>query len=356
MSGPPWLVRVGLAVAAPRAALALADDPAQPGRAGSDLVRVLVLVVLAAHTRRLVGAVWLGAVGGWQLAVDGVLAALTQALTLTLAFVVVVAAVLFATTGRHRALGRAFDAACVAALPLALVELAGAAAVLASAAPVMGTARVVLASLAFAAGGALAALAWQGLRRAAAGPSELPAPVHGRGRAAGLAVLVAAALALAGQLVWIVGNADLLRPLAAGAPAPALVAPTVGPGGALGPRQDLTALRGKVVVIDFWATWCGPCLKALPSLAATQRRYAGRGVEVLAVNVDDPAEARAIIDATAAGVPLLFDDDGAAPRWGVRSYPHTVVVDGAGRVRVVHRGGDTAWLGPAIERVLAAGP
>ena len=87
-----------------------------------------------------------------------------------------------------------------------------------------------------------------------------------------------------------------LRALAADAPvrigerAPALIVPT------LDARVfDLAALHGKVVIVNFWASWCSPCRAEMPQLDAFYRRYRARGLELLGVSVDEPADRVAVV-------------------------------------------------------------
>ena len=87
-----------------------------------------------------------------------------------------------------------------------------------------------------------------------------------------------------------------LRALAADAPvrigerAPALIVPT------LDARVfDLAALHGKVVIVNFWASWCSPCRAEMPQLDAFYRRYRARGLELLGVSVDEPADRDAVV-------------------------------------------------------------
>ncbi len=60
-------------------------------------------------------------------------------------------------------------------------------------------------------------------------------------------------------------------------------------------RAELDARKGRVVLVNFWATWCRPCLKELPDLLALERDYGSRGFELLAVSLDDPADGEAIV-------------------------------------------------------------
>lgn len=107
--------------------------------------------------------------------------------------------------------------------------------------------------------------------------------------------------------------------------------------------------RGKVVVVTFWATWCGPCLRSLPSLDRLATERAAAGVEVWAVNVDDASAARALFDRAGYRLPLLADDGDTSARFGVNALPHTVVVDRRGRVVEVHRGNDPAGIRAAVD-------
>lgn len=349
---PSWLTRIGLVVTSPLLALSIADDPRQPGRAGSDLALLLLLVIACAHTRTVVAATWVGASVGFFPAATALLAVGTEALTLPLTFVVVVAVGLWAAAGKARSLGRAFDVACVAAVPLSVVELSAAVGLATSKLPWLGGARVVLASLAFAVGGAIAAAAWRRLRGPAPPPLAVVPDVLRRGRRAGWMVLFVAALALAAHVTWMTANVHLLRPLTAGGAAPQFVLPTVDDGGGLAAPRALAETAGKVVVLDFWATWCGPCLQALPELGGIQETWAKKGVEVWAINVDDAEQARRYINRLAPSLTLLFDDADVAARYGVTRFPHTLVIDKLGKVREIHEGAGTAWIAPVLERLV----
>jgi peroxiredoxin len=127
-----------------------------------------------------------------------------------------------------------------------------------------------------------------------------------------------------------------------------------------GKAHDLAAYRGKVVVVNFWATWCPPCIVEMPSMQALRERLAGRGFEVLAVNVMDSEEKIAAFrEAELIDLPVLMDRDGAvAKRWKVRMLPRSFVIDRQGVIRY-QLVGDANWTGPEvaplIERLISAG-
>ncbi len=115
-------------------------------------------------------------------------------------------------------------------------------------------------------------------------------------------------------------------------PVPAFTATTLA-GDTIGTED----LKGKVVVIDFWATWCAPCVAAMPHLQSIAERYADKGVVVLGINQDTP-DHRAAVDAfledKAITFPQILDpDDAIATRFGVSALPTTVIVDAEGIVQ-----------------------
>lgn len=112
-----------------------------------------------------------------------------------------------------------------------------------------------------------------------------------------------------------------------------------------GKKVSLSSYKGKAVVIDFWATWCGPCKVEIPWLVKLRQQYAGQGLEILGVSedeldLDDPAallkEKREIAEGAAKlGIdyPVLYDDSNVAkPYGGIDNLPTTFYVDRTGKV------------------------
>ncbi len=89
-------------------------------------------------------------------------------------------------------------------------------------------------------------------------------------------------------------------------------------------------------MIDFWATWCQPCIRALPKLEQLARERPD--IDVVTINLDDAAAARALFDQAGYTMFLLADDSTTSERYGVTNIPHTVVIDQRGVVRHVARG------------------
>ncbi len=102
-----------------------------------------------------------------------------------------------------------------------------------------------------------------------------------------------------------------------------------------GAEYDLDKFRGRVVLVNFWATWCPPCVEEIPSLQRLAERLAGKSFRVLTVDVgEDAATVRAFMAQFAVDFPVLMDPDGVAVRqWRVYAFPTSFVVDRSGVVR-----------------------
>ena len=102
----------------------------------------------------------------------------------------------------------------------------------------------------------------------------------------------------------------------------------------------LKSYAGKVVLVDFWASWCAPCLRSFPWMNDLQRHYGGEGLVIVAVNLD---QERALADAFLSKLPpnfrIEYDAAGTVARqFGVQVMPSSFLVDRKGRVRAAHAG------------------
>jgi thiol-disulfide isomerase/thioredoxin len=155
-------------------------------------------------------------------------------------------------------------------------------------------------------------------------------------------------------------GAALLAPLAAraeGALVPWTGAPTL-PIELLRPDGTplaLAGLRGQVVLVNFWATWCAPCIAEMPSLQRLRETLGPQGFEVLGVNLrEGPARIDAFTQQAGVRFPIVRDTDGAvAQLWGARIFPSSYVVDRSGRIRYVLVG-EADWTSPALLATIRA--
>ena len=108
-----------------------------------------------------------------------------------------------------------------------------------------------------------------------------------------------------------------------------------------GSRQlSLRAYRGKVVYLDFWASWCPPCLQSLPLLESLRKEFLADEVQFLAVNLDrDLDQARAFLREHSIGYPSATDPEGRLPEsFQIKKMPTSFVIDRDGVIRYVHAG------------------
>jgi cytochrome c biogenesis protein CcmG/thiol:disulfide interchange protein DsbE len=103
---------------------------------------------------------------------------------------------------------------------------------------------------------------------------------------------------------------------------------------------DLSAYRGKVVYVDFWASWCGPCRESFPWLDTLMREYGGKNLVVIGVNVDhDRDRAERFLNETPAVFPIVYDPQGdIATTFKVTGMPNAILIDRNGKVRFQHTG------------------
>ena len=122
-----------------------------------------------------------------------------------------------------------------------------------------------------------------------------------------------------------------------------------------GRPTSLAALRGKVVLVNFWATWCEPCVEEMPSLQRLRDRLGTARFEVLAVNHQEgEPRIRAFLRTVPVEFPIVRDTDGAvAQAWNARVFPATFVVDAQQTVRYAAVGA-LDWSAPGIEQRIRA--
>jgi thiol-disulfide isomerase/thioredoxin len=177
-------------------------------------------------------------------------------------------------------------------------------------------------------------------------------------RARDLLVSGAFLVAVAGLVVvgWLTREPALA--LEAGAPAPALELPRL-EGGTL----SLTALHGKVVLVNIWATWCPPCIKEMPSLQRVYEEHGEDGLEIVAVAVDDrpgtPQPDGSVeglvsefVERLGLTFPVALDPTGGTERAFDTEYlPTTVLIDRTGRIRATEVGGRFWDEAPYIDMI-----
>lgn len=108
-----------------------------------------------------------------------------------------------------------------------------------------------------------------------------------------------------------------------------------------GKTQDLKDYRGKVVLLNFWATWCPPCIKEIPSLNNLQKKYSNDQFTVLSVDVgEEPKDIKAFLEHVPADYPVLVDSSRTTTEpWQLKAFPSTYLIDKQGRLRYMYFGG-----------------
>ncbi len=157
-----------------------------------------------------------------------------------------------------------------------------------------------------------------------------------------------------GRRAWLA--AALALPWAARAAAPGTEAPDFTLRQAGGAPLRLREQRGQVVMINFWASWCGPCREEMPRLARLHERYRASGFQLLGVNVDDePRNAAAALDKLRVAFPILLDTDKAVSRlYEVKAMPSSLLIDRDGRLRASWRGYQDGVVESTYEPALRA--
>jgi cytochrome c biogenesis protein CcmG, thiol:disulfide interchange protein DsbE len=138
----------------------------------------------------------------------------------------------------------------------------------------------------------------------------------------------------------------------AGEIAPAFSLPNVS-----GKTETLAALKGQVVLVDFWASWCGPCRESFPFLNRMQAQYAAKGLRVVGINVDEKqTDAARFLTKYPAQFAVLYDPAGSTPgKYDLKVMPSSYLIGRDGKIRFVHKGfraKDQAAMEAAIQSAL----
>lgn len=163
--------------------------------------------------------------------------------------------------------------------------------------------------------------------------------------------LVLALIVLGGG--WTVASRDFTNRSAfttSAAPQVGFAAPDFDLEGLNGGRIKLADLRGKVVMVNLWASWCAPCRAEMPAIDHVYQQYKSRGLEVVAINTtfqDSEAEARSFLSSLNVTFPVALDRDGAASkRYALQAMPSTFFVARDGTI------GDMLFGGPMTEALI----
>jgi peroxiredoxin len=137
---------------------------------------------------------------------------------------------------------------------------------------------------------------------------------------------------------------------ASSALAPSFTLPSRG-----GDKVSLTQLKGKVVMLNFWASWCGPCRQEMPLLEQMHKRYSALGFTLVGVNVDaNSKDAEDWLSKTPVSFPVLFDRESkVSAMYDVKAMPSTVFIDRKGNVRYLHKGYKAGDEGEYLNQIRA---
>lgn len=194
--------------------------------------------------------------------------------------------------------------------------------------------RMVLKSVVAYAPGAVVLVDWL-LRRSARLSPSVHAP-----RLGAVALALTTAMLMLGAGVDVANRSDVLKPALQGDAFPSVRLPTLDGKSSVDVVELVGEGKAKVLIVDFWASWCGPCRRSMPELSALAQAYKDKGVVVVGVNREprDKEAARAAWAELAPSFDSLVDSKGLGERVGLTSLPSSYIVDRSGRIRHLHLG------------------
>ena len=124
-----------------------------------------------------------------------------------------------------------------------------------------------------------------------------------------------------------------------------------------GKNLKLSESRGEVILLNFWASWCGPCRQEMPLLDSLHNKYKGLGFKVMGVNVEENSkEAIKILNEIKVSFPVVFDTSNKVSElYNVSAMPSTVLIDRDGKMRYLHKGykpGDEATYKQWVKKLI----
>jgi thiol-disulfide isomerase/thioredoxin len=177
---------------------------------------------------------------------------------------------------------------------------------------------------------------------------------------------LSALLLIAGSLgvFWVIGKTQTSSPGAAASaddPGASLADKQISAPDFSGPALDgkefrLSGHKGEVVLVNFWATWCGPCRMEIPDFIKLQEKYAGRGFTIIGLAQDDEAKVRAYVEQSGINYPVVIDKGETGQQYGVTGLPSSILVDRKGKVVYAMQGAAASGMeelwSEQIEKVL----
>ena len=148
-------------------------------------------------------------------------------------------------------------------------------------------------------------------------------------------ILLAAVVVVAGYLLFGRGESKASNAIRPSLPAGTMagMAPAFTLTNLDGKTVSLADFRGKVVVLDFWATWCPPCKREIPDFVDLQKAYGSRGVQIVGIALDEPEKVQAFARQNGMNYPVLLGSDEIALRYGgIEGIPTTFIIDKSGKI------------------------